>query len=100
MADVDAEIEVLGATPADQTREGGARAPPGNQAIIPRRGTSAGAINCDDEASATRTSASMGPVEAGAGAEQRMQQAARSCSVGPTGASGFDVQIAPAMVAS
>ena len=85
---------------SDQTREGGARAPPGNQAIIPRCDAPAGAINRDAEA--TPTSASMERGEAGVGAEQRMQQAVRSCSVGATGAepSGFDVQIAPAMVAS
>src|SRR5215510_9492419 len=89
------------ATPAsDQTRAGGARAPPGNQAIIPRCGPPAGAINRDDETSVISADASMGPVEAGAGAEQRMQHAARSCSVGVTGASGLDVQIAPARVAS
>src|SRR5262245_53611371 len=104
MAGSNAEIEDPGETPAsDQTREGGARAPPGNQAMIPRLSAPCWAINRADEPPAgTTASTSSEPVEPGAGAAHRMQQSVRSCSAGAAGTdrSAFDVQIAPAMAAS
>jgi len=81
MAGIDAEAEETSVeTPtSDQTPEGGARAPPGNQAMIARLSTLGRAISRDDELPlGTTTSMLVGPVEPGTGAEHRMQQSVRS----------------------